>query len=586
MISTAQLVRDAIGKQVAKQTACTDTQVARFLGMPKTGRKAQFTLPLPRMKPFLQPNQDLSLLASAKPWVESVLQQGAFLQFNVALPLYIRHTLQQVHSEQARYGTRARNGSTVVVDYSSPNIAKPFHAGHLRSTIIGHFIASSHAAMGYDVVGINYLGDWGKQYGLLAVGYDRTGDAAELARDPIQHLYNVYVDVNRAAEHDATIDEAAKRHFRRMEQGDAAVLAQWQQFRDLSIESYKTVYQRLGIQFDVFGGESQAEPFLNDVYSQLDAKSLLDKQDDGRYIVDLDKHMPNSGLGQAVLRRQDGTSLYLTRDLATLILRTKKYNVDKAIYTIGAEQSLHMQQLFAIWRLMTGNSNLDLHHASFGRVHGMSTRKGNVVFLQQILDQAKSAMRVNMEQDTRKYDELRAEGIAVPCNGSRLFGDAAVDYVADKLGASAVIIQDLAAKRVKNYDFAWDRMLQARGYTGVFLQFTHARLCGIERHAGIPVEPIDDISSLVASDAAIDLALTISQYPDILQQACDAMEPSTLVQYLFRLAHSVGQAATSLHVKNEPDLAVAKARLLLFASARTTLANGLGLLGIKPLERI
>ncbi|ORX62266.1 arginyl-tRNA synthetase [Hesseltinella vesiculosa] len=589
-MNAAQLVRDAISKQIAKHTSCSEAHIARFLGMPKPQRQNQFTLPLPRLQPFLSSSkqQDLAPLIQSGPWLEKVDKQGAFLQFSFPLSNYIKHTLHQVYDEQNNYGCQQPCNKTVLIDYSSPNIAKPFHAGHLRSTILGNFIHKIHKAMGFHAIGINYLGDWGKQYGLLAVGYEKYGDENLLARDPIQHLYQVYVAINKDVLNDNSIDVAANQYFQRMEHGDEAALAQWRCFRELSIDSYRGMYDRLGIQFDEYAGESMAEPLLSQVYERLDRKGLLQHQDDGRWLVDLEA-LGHEGLGRPVLRRQDGTSLYLTRDLASLLLRQERHGFDKAVYVIGAEQSLHMKQLFAIWRLMTGDERDVLHHAGFGRVQGMSTRKGTVVFLEDILDVAQETMLGNMQQDETKYQELLDQGITANSpngNTQHLTGSTAVDFVADKLGASAVIIQDVAAKRIKNYTFAWDRMTQARGYTGVFLQFTHARLCGIERHAPFDVSRADDIASLVDSDAAVELALTISQYPDIVQQSYETMEPSTLVQYLFRLAHSTGQATSSLRVKDIPDVSVAQSRLLLFSSAKTTLANGLRLLGIEPLERI
>lgn len=465
--------------------------------------------------------------------------------------------------------------------------------------------------MGYNTVGINYLGDWGKQYGkewnvenshvpdffflvgLLAVGFGTYGDEAALRKDPIHHLYDVYVAINKQANVDdnGTIDQAAKTYFQRMEQGDPEPLALWRRFRDLSIHFYQQIYTRLGMTFDHYAGESQTEPVVGRVYSLLRAKGLLTEMDGGEWCVDLNAF----GLGKPIIRRTDGTTLYLTRDLATLLLRSDAYpGFDKAVYVVGSEQSLYMQQLFKVWQLLSSNNVDRLHHVNFGRIQGMSTRKGTVVFLQDILDTAKERMLMNMQQSDTKYQELLANGICVDYDNSdgvrtkkTIKGQAAAEYVADQLGISAVLVQDMVAKRIKNYTFSWDRMTAARGYTGVYLQFTHARLCGIERNAGAAVAAPLDINTdlLVDSDAAVDLALTISQYPDIVHQAWAAMEPSTLVQYLFRLAHSVSQATTSLRVK-DVDPPLAEARMLLFWSAKITLANGLKMLGMTPLERI
>lgn len=405
-------------------------------------------------------------------YIRNISLQGPFLQFDVQSTAYIRETLNDVYGRGKDYGKQRQidKQQTVLIDYSSPNIAKPFHAGHLRSTILGNFVKRIHEAMGYRAVGINYLGDWGKQYGLLAVGFEKYGNQQQLEQDPIHHLYQVYVRVNQDS--DPETDRLANEYFKRMEQGDKNVLEQWKRFRDLSIKSYASVYRRLGITFERYSGESETEPYIQPVYDLLQKHKLVNIEKDGAWTIDLSDY----GLGTAVVRRGDGTSLYLTRDLASLLLRQEQYQLQKSVYVVGTEQSLYLQQLFKIAELIFPQQQ-SLQHAGFGRVQGMSTRKGTVVFLQDILDTAQEKMLENMRQGHQKFEELREQGI-VDDQGHLLLGDDAVNYVADQLGMSAVLIQDMVAKRVKNYTFSYDRMTAARGYTGVFLQFTHARMCG------------------------------------------------------------------------------------------------------------
>lgn len=352
-----------------------------------------------------------------------------------------------------------------MIDYSSPNIAKPFHAGHLRSTILGNFIKRIHDACGYKTIGINYLGDWGKQYGLLAVGFKLFGDETELLRDPIHHLYQIYVKINKLAKENPEIDTQANVYFKKMEQGDEEALIQWRRFRELSIDSYKDIYKRLNIEFDVYSGESQTEPYIKQVYSLLEKHNLIRTTEDGAWIVDLEEYK----LGKPIVKRADGTSLYMTRDLASLALRRDMFGqFRKAVYVVGTEQELYLKQLFKISELIHQHDSTwptELHHANFGRVLGMSTRKGTVVFLQDILDTAKEQMLESIQAGNQlKLEDLLQE--------NRL------DLVAETLGSSSVIIQDMVAKRVKNYEFSWERMTAAKGYTGVFLQYTHARMCG------------------------------------------------------------------------------------------------------------
>lgn len=381
-------------------------------------------------------------------------------------PTFIQATLDQVSNEKNYYGTTSREKEeTVLIDYSSPNIAKPFHAGHLRSTILGNFIKRIHDACGYKAIGINYLGDWGKQYGLLAIGFKLFGDETALLKDPIHHLYEVYVKINKLAKEDPEIDTQANAYFKKMEEGDKEALSQWKRFRELSIDSYKHIYKRLNIDFDIYSGESQTEPYITQIYNMLEKYKLIEISEDGAWTIDLEEYK----LGKAIIKRADGTSLYMTRDLASLALRRDLFGqFKKAVYVVGTEQELYLKQLFKISELISQHDNTwptELYHANFGRVLGMSTRKGTVVFLQDILDTAKENMLGSIQAGSQlKLNDLLLE--------NRL------DSVAENLGSSAVVIQDMVAKRVKNYEFSWDRMTAAKGYTGVFLQYTHARLCG------------------------------------------------------------------------------------------------------------
>ncbi|KAI7856611.1 arginyl-tRNA synthetase, partial [Circinella umbellata] len=514
-------------------------------------------------------------------YIASAIAQGPNIAFKVASTEFIKQVLQQVHKEKDRYGwghlsqkeddlIDKKEKPTVVIDYSSPNIAKPFHAGHLRSTIHGNFIKRIHQIMGYNVIGINYLGDWGKQYGLLAIGYERYGDREKLENDPIHHLYDVYVKINQEAENDPGIDRLANDYFKRMEEGDENVLKQWRLFRELSIESYASIYKRLNIVFEVYSGESQVEEFIPKVHAKLKEKGLLSKTSDGAHVIDLEQYQ----LDKAIVQRADGTSLYLTRDLATLMMRMQQYTFDKAIYVVGSEQAAHFKQLFKTAELLFGSEVAErLQHASFGRINGMSTRQGTAVFLQEILDVSKGKIFDYMQQDKAKYDEeLQQQSMEY------------IDTIADQLGVSAILIQDMRAKRAKDYTFAWDRMTDARGDTGVLLQYTYARMCGIERKANTPVT-IDCDYTLLKEREAFELVQQISLFPELVEASFKTLEPCTLVNYLFKLAHAISTANNRLRVKNmNPELAAS--RMLLFWAAKTTLSNGLSLLGLRPIERM
>ncbi|KAG0173568.1 Arginyl-tRNA synthetase [Apophysomyces sp. BC1021] len=416
--------------------------------------------------------------------------------------------------------------------------------------------------MGYRVIGINYLGDWGKQYGLLAVGFERYGDEALLKKNPIHHLYDVYVKTNQEAKTNPDLHVMANAYFKQMEQGDQASLAQWRKLKDMSIASYASIYDRLGIHFDAYSGESEVSEYIPKVYKLLQARNLLTKTEDGAYAVDLQAH----DLGLAVIQRADGTSLYITRDLASIMMRKERYGFDKALYAVGVEQDTYFKQVFKIAEMMYDGINLE--HLSFGRINGISTRQGTAIFLEDILDAAKEKIIEYMQSD----------------NGRSAVEAADMEEIADRLGMSAILVQDMKSKRTKNYSFSWDRMTDARGDTGVFLQYAHARACGIERKADTPVVPDCDFS-LLKEREAFELVQTISYFPDLVDSSFAALEPCTLVNYLFKLSHATSLASHCLRVKGM-DRELAKARMLLFWAARTTLSNGLTLLGIHPLERM
>ena len=341
----------------------------------------------------------------------------------------------------------------IIVEFSSPNIAKPFHAGHLRSTIIGGFLANLYEGGGWDVTRVNYLGDWGKQYGLLALGFERYGDEEALEKDPINHLFNLYVRVNKelTAEKEAieaqkkegkdvaeleanSLDEQARRYFKKMTDRDEAALAQWKRFRDLSIVRYKDTYARLNIHFDSYSGESQVTEAAMEKYGNEMAEKKISKVDEGAVIVNFAELVPGKEgkrLERPIVRKKDGTALYLTRDISELLGRHEKYNFDQMIYVVASQQDLHLKQLFKIIELL-GYKDIaaKCQHINFGLVLGMSTRKGTVKFLDDILRDVADKMLEVMKKNDEKFQQ-----VADPVG------------VSDTLGINAVMVQDMSGKR-------------------------------------------------------------------------------------------------------------------------------------------
>ncbi|KAJ3126863.1 hypothetical protein HK098_007067 [Nowakowskiella sp. JEL0407] len=579
--------RNAIVDQVVKIVDVDADMVLFRLEVPRDSKNGDISLPVPRLGIQGNPGEIAKKISeSFKPnqYITKVLCAGPFVNFFINKDLLRDTVIPQILTLKSKYGHNSTGfGKRAVLDFSSPNIAKPFHAGHLRSTIIGNFICNILKANGWRAVSINYLGDWGKQYGLLAVGYEKYGNDEALERDPIRHLYEVYVKINNDMGKDAnaegeeeegttsknSIDDQARAYFKRMEDGDPEALKTWQKFRDLSIVKYKDIYKRVNVDFDIYSGESQySANQMESVVHELSELGLL-VEHNGAKIVDLKPQK----LGVAVIVRSDGAMLYLSRDIAAAIERQATYKCDSLIYVVGNAQDHHFRQLFKILELMGKPWAKSCVHVGFGLIKSkdgqMSTRKGKVIFLEDILNDTRVSMHEVMKENEAKYKQI-------------------VDPVgvSDIVGISAIMVQDMSARRGKDYEFDWNRMLAFEGDTGPYLQYAHARLCSMERTAGLDISDTSTIDfTLLTEPSARELLEKLATYPDVIYEAAQSYEPCALVNYVLSLSHSISLAWENLWVVNQPEN-VAKARLALYRAARITLGNALSLLGLQPLERM
>nr|AAH24878.1 Arginyl-tRNA synthetase 2, mitochondrial [Mus musculus] len=491
------------------------------------------------------------------------------LNFKINRELLTKAVLQQVTEDGCKYGLKSELFSDlpkkrIVVEFSSPNIAKKFHVGHLRSTIIGNFIANLKEALGHQVTRINYIGDWGMQFGLLGTGFQLFGYEEKLQTNPLQHLFDVYVQVNKEATDDKNVTKLAHEFFHRLEMGDTQALSLWQRFRDLSIEEYTQIYKRLGIYFDEYSGESFYREKSQDVLKLLDSKGLLQKTAEGNVVVDLSG---TGGLSSVcTVMRSDGTSLYATRDLAAAIHRMDKYNFDTMIYVADKGQRRHFQQVFQMLKIMGYDWAERCQHVPFGIVKGMKTRRGGVTFLEDVLNEVQSRMLQNMASiKTTKQLENPQE-------------------TAERVGLAAVIIQDFRGTLLSDYQFSWDRVFQSRGDTGVFLQYTHARLCSLEETFGCGYLNDSNVACL-QEPQSVSILQHLLRFDEVLYLSSQDLQPKHIVSYLLTLSHLAAVAHKTLKVKDSPP-DVAGARLHLFKAVRSVLANGMKLLGITPVCRM
>ncbi|XP_053566501.1 probable arginine--tRNA ligase, mitochondrial isoform X2 [Bombina bombina] len=442
------------------------------------------------------------------------------ITFKIKRDLLVKTVLQQINQDGPRYGFNSdllsglRRGRTIV-EFSSPNIAKRFHVGHLRSTIIGNFIANLKQAVGNEVIRMNYLGDWGLQFGLLGAGFNKFGCEEKLKANPLQHLFEVYVKVNEKAEEDGDIKLSAQEFMLKLERGDPQALSLWQHFRDLSIQEYAKVYERLGVHFDDYSGESFYREKSQAVLKLLKDKGMLRKMDKGTAVVDLSEEGDLSSF--ATVMRSDGTSLYITRDIAAVIDRIGKYNFDEMIYVTDKSQQTHFQQLFKILKRMGYNHGECCHHIPFGLVRGMKTRRGNVVFLEDVLDEARSRMLKNMATtDTSKQLEDPSD-------------------TAEQIGLAALIVQDFKGQLSSDYNFDWDKALQSSGDTGVFMQYSHARLHSLQALNSQELKDID--TSYLQEASAVAVLQHLLRYDEVIQKTLEDYQPRYLVAYLITLWH-------------------------------------------------
>lgn len=484
------------------------------------------------------------------------------ISFNISRDRCVKEVLEHNRSTVSA-PTFVNNKKNIIVEFSSPNIAKPFHVGHLRSTIIGNYVANINSFVNNKVKKINYLGDWGTQYGLVQLGIDMANiDEDEMRRSPMRVLYTAYVSANKLAETDSSILDRAREIFHDLENGAGVAHEQWRAFRQHTVEELKRVYSRIGITFDEYHWESTYNAKnIGEIVTSMEKMQLLTRDERNRKVVSLgsEKSVP--------VIKSDGSTLYIARDIAAAVDRFEKNNFDFMYYVVDNTQAGHFSNLLEILKRMQMPWAERLRHVRFGRLSGMRTRKGNTVFLEEILDVAR---------DTIKQKQIDTHTTKARLDSS--------DNSSDILGISALIVNDLKRKRERDYTFDWNAAFDLRGDTGVKLQYTHCRLVSLERNCGAVLisecEP-----SLLREEVVDDLVVLIAKFEEVVLRSYNEMEPCILTIYLFNLSNSINKAFNSLRVKNEaPD--VASQRLLLFHVAKNVLAQGMKLLGLIPLKEM
>lgn len=498
-------------------------------------------------------------------------QAGPYVNVYVDPTARARVTLGAIAEAGAAYGTSdAGQGRAVCVDFSSPNIAKPFGIGHLRSTVIGSAICNLYRACGWNPVGINHLGDWGKQFGMLMVALTERGGEERLdATDaPMAELYKLYVEIH--ADDDPTIEATAKGWFRRLEQGDAEARRLWQRCVDVSLVEFSAMYERLGVTDNLthWWGEShyEGEP-MDRVLAEAREREVLAESDGAQvvFLDDVDETLP-----PCLLVKADGATLYATRDLASAIYRQEETDAARLVYVVGAGQRVHFQQIFGVLGKLGYGWSEACSHVPFGLILGMSTRKGTMVMLDDVLAQAVSKVREVIED--------------------RDYPDADKDVIAEQVGVGAIIFADLSSQRVKDWEFDWEQLLNFHGRTGPYLQYAYVRMGSVldKFEAVFGGKPAADEAqwSALTDPEAQDLLRRLGTFPEVVARACEEHEPSVVSRYLLDLAESNNRFYSQRRVVDEADPGTSAARAVLTDGVRTVLASGLSLLGVALPDRM
>ncbi|MHB0740288.1 arginine--tRNA ligase [Peptostreptococcus stomatis] len=496
--------------------------------------------------------------------INKIVNLGGYVNFFVNKESLAKKVINQVLSEKENYGkSEFGKGKTVVVEYSSPNIAKPFHIGHVRTTVIGNALSKIYQSQGYHVEKLNHLGDYGTQFGKLIVAYKLWGDKQAVEKDPIKELLKLYIRFHDEAEAKPEMEDEAREWFTKLENGDQEAKDLWQWFRDESLKEFSRVYDLLDIDFDSYVGESFYSDKMPAVIEELKEKNLL-VESDGAMIVDLE----DSKLPPALIQKRDGSTLYLTRDLASAFYRKKIYDFDKSIYVVGAQQELHFKQCFEIIKRMGYDWYKDMVHVQFGMVAleegTMSTRKGRVVFLEDVLNQAINRTRQIIEEKNPDAENI--------------------DEVAKAVGVGAVVFQELSNSRIKDYTFSWDRTLSFEGETGPYVQYTHARCCAVLRKADQPVSADINYEALSDQDAA-DVLSVLETFNKSIMTAMKKNEPHIVTRFVLDLAQAFNKFYHNSPILVEDD-DLRAARLALVEATRQTIENALKILGMKAPQKM
>jgi arginyl-tRNA synthetase len=567
-------IRQILSHQISTLVKIPEEKIKSLLEIPPNTEYGDFALPCfvlakDKKQPPSEIAHDMANRLEERDRIGTVIDRivasGPYLNIFIDRAFIGNEIISYLSSTEFRKLHEYGSGKTVIIDYSSPNIAKPFGIGHLRSTVIGNSLKKIYEFLGFTVVGVNHLGDWGTQFGKLITAFKKWGNRGELSKtDPIKYLYKLYVQFHREAEKDEGLQDEARQWFSKLENNDDEAAQLWEEFKSFSISEFKRIYKRLGVEFEYYTGESFYTGMLDNTIEVVKNRGVA-RVSEGALVVPLD----GDELPPAILKKSDGSTLYITRDIAAALYRYRTFHFDLALYVVGTPQSLHFKQLFSVLEKMGKPWYKYCYHVPFGQIRfkesTMSTRKGNIIFLEDVLDKAVSlALKTIKKKNPDLKDKRR---------------------IAQSVGIGSIIFNDLKNYRIRDIAFDWEEMINFDGETGVYLQYTHARVCSLlkkytERYGRVQFKP-----DIVYGGELYSICILLNDFEKTVIKAAEEFEPSIIARFLLEAASQFNNFYNKYRVITD-DAQLSLSRAIVVSCVQKVIKQGLELLGIRAVEEM